>query len=47
MIDLIRNCDYWIYWVCEVKIRVVKMGWNPRANPTHHGFGSGWVGIFL
>jgi len=21
----------------------VKMGYNPRANPTHHGFGSGWV----
>jgi len=23
--------------------RAVKMGWNPRANPTHHGFGPGWV----
>jgi len=23
--------------------RVVKMGYNPRANPTDHGFGSGWV----
>jgi len=19
------------------------MGYNPRANPTHHEFGSGWV----
>jgi len=31
-------------------IRVVKMGWNPRANPAHHGFGPGepgWVEIFL
>ena len=27
--------------------RVVKMGWNPRANPTHHRFRSGWVEIFL
>jgi len=23
--------------------RAVKMGYNPRANPAHHGFGSGWV----
>jgi len=26
---------------------VVKVGWNPRANPVHHGFGSGWVEMFL
>ena len=29
------------------KSRVVKMGWNSRANPAHHGFGLGWVEIFL
>ena len=23
--------------------RAVKMGYNPRANPAHHGFGPGWV----
>jgi len=27
--------------------RAVKMGWNPRANSAHHGFGSGWVEFFL
>jgi len=27
--------------------RAVKMGWNPRANPAHHGFRQGWVEIFL
>jgi len=27
--------------------RAVKMGWNPRANPAHHGFGPSWVEIFL
>jgi len=27
--------------------KVVKMGWNPRVNLTHHGFGPGWVEIFL
>jgi len=27
--------------------RAITMGWNPRANPAHHGFGSGWVEIFL
>jgi len=21
--------------------RAVKMGWNPQANPAHHGFGLG------
>jgi len=30
----------------QVNIRAVKMGWNPRVNPAHHGFGSGWVEIF-
>jgi len=28
---------------CLRIIRAVKMGYNPRANPAHHGFGSGWV----
>jgi len=28
-------------------IRAVKMGWNPRANPAHHGFGPDWVEIVL
>jgi len=28
-------------------VRAVKMGWNPRANPAYHGFGPGWVEIFL
>jgi len=23
--------------------RAVKMGYNPRVNPVHHGFGSGWI----
>ena len=23
--------------------RAVKMGYNPRANPTYHGFGLDWV----
>jgi len=27
--------------------RDVKMGWNPRVNPAHYGFGSGWVEIFF
>jgi len=27
--------------------RDVKMGWNPRTNLAHHGFGPGWVEIFL
>jgi len=27
-------------------IRAV-MGWNPRANPAHHGIGPGWVENFL
>ena len=30
-----------------MKSRAVKMSWNLRANPAHHGFGSGWVEIFL
>jgi len=30
-----------------VFVRAVKMGWNPRANLAHHGFGSGWVETFL
>jgi len=29
------------------KSRAVKMGWNPRANPAHHGFGPGWVEFFF
>jgi len=28
-------------------IRAVKMGWNLRVNPAHHGFRSGWVKFFL
>jgi len=35
---------------CELlwlKSRAVKIGWNPRANPAHHGFRPGWVEIFL
>jgi len=27
--------------------KAVKMGWNPQAEPVHHGFRSGWVEIFL
>jgi len=27
--------------------RAVKMGWNSRANPAHHGFRPGWVEFFL
>jgi len=27
--------------------KVIKMDWNPQANLAHHGFGSGWVEIFL
>jgi len=27
--------------------RVVKIGWNPQVNPTHHGFKPGWVENFL
>jgi len=23
------------------------MGWNPRANPAHHGFWLSWIKIFL
>jgi len=27
--------------------RALKICWNPRANPAHHGFESSWVEIFL
>jgi len=29
-----------------IEIRVVKMGWNSRANPTHYRFGPGCVENF-
>jgi len=28
-------------------VRNLKMGWNPRINLVHHGFGSNWIEIFL
>ena len=30
-------------WSLVPKIRAVKMGYNLRANPAHHGFRSGWI----
>jgi len=32
-----------VYHYACTFIRAVKMGYNPRANPIHHGFGSGLV----
>jgi len=40
MLNVVSN----LLWTTH---KAVKMGWNPWANPIHHGLGLGWVEFFL
>jgi len=42
-INIYTYTIYNIYNIYIYIIRAVKMDYNPRANPTHHGFGPGWI----